>query len=116
MARYEREYTGDRRTAHFSVQLTPYERSRLEQLAKAASLSLADFVRLRSLSQRPSATTPPRLSNDVARGLAVELARVGNNLNQLARHANTTGAMPARNALAAVLNDIVNATRVLTTL
>ena len=115
MARYEREYTGDRRTAHFSVQLTPYERSRLEQLAKAASLSLASSYSSQPVAaaERDHAAAPvERRCPRACRGAGARR----NDLNQLARHANTTGAMPARNALAAVLNDIVNATRVLTTL
>ena len=116
MARYAREFAGERRTRHFSFQLTPYERSELERQAKSASLSLADFVRLRTLSQRPNATTPLRLSNDVARQIAFELARVGTNLNQLAKHANTVGEMPARDALAETLNQIVKATEALTRL
>ena len=114
MARYAREFAGERRTRHFSFQLTPYERSELERQAKSASLTLADFVRLRCLSPRPNATTPLRLSNDVARLLAFELARVGTNLNQLAKHANTTGDMPDREALAATLDRIVKATEALT--
>lgn len=116
MARYARQFTGEHRTRHFSFQLTPAERSELETLAKSASLTLSEFVRLRCLSQRPNATTPLRLSNEVARKLAYELARVGTNLNQLAYHANATGSMPARDALDATLNEIVKATGVLTRL
>jgi hypothetical protein len=116
MARLKAADTGERRTAFVGANLTAYERSEIERRASLAGLRLADFVRLSLLSDRPGATTKPRLASDVGRQLAVELARVGNNLNQLARYANSTGVLPERDALSSVLNEIVRATEALTTL
>lgn len=61
---------------------------------------LAEFVRACCLLNHGAgevAATRPRLPEATA--LLGELGRVGNNLNQLARHANTSGCLPAESAL-----------------
>jgi hypothetical protein len=116
MARLKTGDSGARRTAFVGANLTPLERAEVERRAESTALCLSEFVRRSLLSKRPDAALSARLSNDVARKLAVELARVGTNLNQLAHHANATGAMPAGDALHATLREIVKATEVLTTL
>jgi hypothetical protein len=116
MGRYGRQFDGELRTAHFSLQLTPFERAELDRKAEAAALSPADYVRLRCFSAHPHATTQPRLSREAGREIAAELARLGNNVNQLARHANATGDFPSRQALDAAIERIVKATEKLITL
>jgi hypothetical protein len=113
MGRYARQFTGERRTAKFTFQLTPEEREELGRLADSAALKPAEFVRRRCLSGQPNAVTASRMPSEVGRKIAVELARVGNNLNQLAHHANATGAMPERVALDQTLEEIVKATEAL---
>jgi hypothetical protein len=98
MSRYVQTYRGARRTAALHVQLTPDERSALEDAArKAGAVSLSAFVRflcLRGMAEpEPAeAVAPPSAE---ARRLIYELNAVGNNLNQLARKANTAGDLAA---------------------
>jgi Mobilization protein NikA len=117
MARLRATYAGERRTAHFGFQLTPSERADLERRAEERGLLLADFVRACGLLNHGAdedAATRPRLPEATA--LLGELGRVGNNLNQLARHANMSGCLPEEEALReaiaelkAALNRIVSA-------
>ena len=101
MSRYERDYDGERRTVALHVQLTPGERALLEDAAReagAASLSAyARAVWLRRLGDTELVASTRR--NLEARRLAYELSAIGNNLNQIARVANTTGAITAADDL-----------------
>jgi hypothetical protein len=110
MARLKASAHQERRTAFAGTNLTPSERAEVERRAKMSGRRLSDFMRLVLLSDKPGAMPTPKLSGEVGRQIAVELARVGNNLNQLAHHANATGSMPDRVALDAVLEEIVKAT------
>ena len=104
MARLRATYAGERRTAHFGFQLTPSERADLERRAEAQGMLLAEFVRACCLLNHGSGDIPysrPRMHDATA--LLGELGRVGNNLNQLARHANSTGCLPE----AALLRDAI---------
>jgi hypothetical protein len=104
MARLRATYAGERRTAHFGFQLTPTERMDLEHRAEAQGMVLAQFVRACCLLNNGSGGIPaarPRMRDATA--LLGELGRVGNNLNQLARHANRTGCLPE----AALLRDAI---------
>ena len=104
MARYEQSYSGDRRTAALHVQLTPAEREKIEAAAQAAgSPSLSQFARdyilRRTLRARRVAGVR---RNPEAKRLMYELSAIGNNLNQLARVANTTGVVATVAELRAV--------------
>ena len=103
MARYERSYAGERRTAALHVQLTPCERAELEAAADTAgAASLSAFVRLLCLRRLADAgRVAGTRRNPDARRLIAELSAIGNNLNQLARIANTTRAMAAAEELGA---------------
>ena len=57
---------------------------RLQDEAKAAGVDLATYCREKVLTGQPPRRVPPEVLATVA-----ELARQGNNLNQLARIANT---------------------------
>ncbi len=116
MARLKASHSGERRTAFVGANLTARERAEVERRAELSGFRLSDYIRVSLLALRPSAVTQPRLPSDVGRQILVELARVGNNLNQLARHANTIGEMPARDALDETLGAIVKATEALTRL
>jgi hypothetical protein len=106
MARYAETYSGERRTEALHVQLTPTERAQLEAAAHAAgSPSLSAFARDYLLRR----TLAPRQVAGVRRhpdapGLMYQLSAIGNNLNQLARVANRSGAVATVEELLAVID------------
>ena len=95
MARHRKAYTGERRTVHLGVQLTPTERAELAAAAADTGASLSQYVRELCLrrSATPSTVAGARRNPDAKR-LMNELNWIGNNLNQLARVANTVHAAP----------------------
>ena len=109
MARYEQSFAGERRTVHLGVQLTPSERRDLEAAAKQAGARLSQYVRELCL-RRPTVigVVAGTRRNPDAKAVINELTAVGSNLNQLARHANTSGAMAEAGELREVL-DLVKA-------
>ena len=106
MARLRKEYVGDRRTAALRLQLTPSERIELEFRAASVGMTLSEFCRIVLLSdlKKPA---PSRRDPRALRALAVEISRVGNNLNQLAHIANQRNALPNERALDAVTERII---------
>ena len=78
------------RTAVVPVRLTPEERDTLLARAREFRVSLSEWVRRAALARRP----PPRPAPEVNLRTYQELARVGNNLNQLVR-AIHRGEVPA---------------------
>lgn len=76
----------DRASAAFRIRLTAAEREQLDAKAAAAGVTLSRLIRAAVLGYRlPS---PP-----IVRDAVNELRAVGVNLNQIARHANATGAL-----------------------
>jgi Bacterial mobilisation protein (MobC) len=91
MARYERSYSGPRRTAPLRVQLTPDERAELEKAAEGQGApNLSTYAR-ELLFRRSAAVVAATKRNPEAKALAAELRAIGINLNQISRHANSTG-------------------------
>jgi hypothetical protein len=99
MARYERSYMGERRTVKTTLQLTPTERDELEAAAAGQGApTLSAFAR-ELLFRRSAAVVAATRRNPEAAALIRELSAIGNNLNQLMRHANATGELgPERSA------------------
>lgn len=96
MARYSKAHVGEKRTAPLRLQLTPSERAELEKGAEAAGTNLSQYVRELCLRRAADSEVVARTKrNPEARGLMHELHAIGNNLNQLARVANSVKAMPA---------------------
>ena len=87
-----------RRTIRLSVRVTPAEREILEGRSEECGLSLSDYLRSTALGAMPR-----RRPGQLQAGYARHLARIGNNLNQLARVANTTGRIPAQRQLEGTL-------------
>jgi len=80
------KHPDERASEAFRVRLTAAEREQLDATADAAGVTVTQLVRAAVLGYRlPS---PP-----VMREAMNELHRIGSNLNQLARHANATGAL-----------------------
>lgn len=95
------------RTNRVVVRLTDEERATLEREARAAGLSLSDFVRSRTLGGRRGARRGPSAKTAMKRAasplpsssgpaytamnpvLFAELSRIGNNLNQITRAFNS---------------------------
>jgi hypothetical protein len=90
MGRRSESDRGERRTATLTVQLTPTERAELGARAEAGGVRLSEFARAALLGHRLAVKDP--LKEDAVS----ELWAIGNNLNQLARIANTTGGIDAQ--------------------
>ena len=85
-----------RRTAALRIRLTEAERDALNAAAEVAGVGPCSFARVvvvTAVGQTPTpAPRPRRTPSEPARDLAKaigEIARIGNNLNQLARAANS---------------------------
>jgi Bacterial mobilisation protein (MobC) len=97
MARYEQSYSGERRTVHLGVQLTPSEAGELQKAAERQGASISAYAR-ELLFRRSAAVVAATRRNPEAvairealRTAAFEHNAIGNNLNQIARRLNTTG-------------------------
>jgi hypothetical protein len=112
MSRYERSYSGERRSYGLRVQLTPSEGAELEAAAAltgAPTLSL--YVR-ELLFRRSAAVVAGTRRNPEAKALmdamnaaGHQLQAIGNNLNQIARQLNATGELRDRDELRAALDE-----------
>ena len=91
MPRYERSYTGEKRTEFLGLQLTPSERAELEDAAKGQGAPTLSAYARELLFRRSAAVVAATRRNPEAKALMHELTAIGNNLNQIARHLNTTG-------------------------
>jgi len=90
MARYERTYSGEHRTEKVTVQLTPQERRELKDAAEAQGTKPSTYAR-ELIFRRVAAVVAATRRNPEAAALAAELRACGINLNQIARHLNSTG-------------------------
>ena len=100
MARHKRSYAGEHRTTMLGIQLTPSERSELEEAAKEQGAPTLSTYARELLFRRSAASAvvagtrrnPEAVTiRQALRAAAREHNAVGNNLNQIARHLNTTG-------------------------
>lgn len=91
----------ERRDDLLGVRLTTAERVRIEHAAAALGMTMAEFMRRRSLGYRLPANLAAQ--QDTARA-ATALIRLGVNLNQIARHMNAGRGAPPH--LAALLDRI----------
>ena len=67
----------------FAIRLSPSERQRIEAQADLAGMKLGEYLRATALQQKI-----PRSVPTINREIYVELIRIGNNINQIARVAN----------------------------
>ena len=75
----------ERRSVEVHLRVSPVERAAWKAKAAAAGLPLSELVR--QAMARTQTWTAPALAADLERSR--QIARVGNNLNQIARWANT---------------------------
>lgn len=85
------------------VRFAPEEWERIRARAAQVRLPPSTYVRQTALGYR--------LSGRVNSAAVVALGRIGNNLNQLTRIANTSGRIDHSQRLEAVLNELVEAVR-----
>jgi len=95
-----RKPVAEQRSAHLVVRVTLAERRAVDAQARAAGLAAAEFVR-RCVLGRQIAPRRARIED----AAVIELIRVGNNLNQLARATNS-GRPPAGAELRAALVEL----------
>lgn len=92
MARPKRSDSGERRTAFLGIWLTPAELESLREIAKGQGVQLSQFSR-ELLFRRAAAVVASTRRNPEAADLMRELSALGNNLNQISRHLNSTGGL-----------------------
>jgi hypothetical protein len=88
------------------VRYTPEEIATVRARAAACGRTLARYVREASLGAMPR----ERRRSEIG-ALVLQLIRVGNNLNQLARAANSDGRFPLEARIDAVLAELLAAIR-----
>jgi hypothetical protein len=67
----------------FAIRLSPTERETIEAKSDTAGMKLGEYIRAAALKQKI-----PRSVPKINREIYIELIRIGNNINQLARVAN----------------------------
>lgn len=77
------------RTCRFELRLSQSERDDFIALEKSLGMCRSEIVRLRVLSHSSKVLVNSRVVLGLLDQLGIELGRSGNNINQLARHANT---------------------------
>jgi Mobilization protein NikA len=95
----------EKRDQQFNIKLTLREIASVRTRASAAGMPPVNYGRARLLADR----SPERAASNAAAHLdtlfLVQLSRIGNNLNQIARKFNQTGVQPPA-TLEATLRDI----------
>jgi len=106
MAGRPKKKPAERRTAFVGFFVTPAERAKIGARAKRLDIALSEFARIVLLSDLKE-PAPNARDGAAIRALAVEIARVGNNINKLAHIANECRDMPSRRALDSVTDDLI---------
>jgi len=96
----------ERRRHPVKTYVTDAELAQIQAAADMAGMTLAAFLRSVALGVQPRARR-----SGLADAAVRQLAAIGNNLNQLARHANSTGRLPDEEHLLQVLAHVMQAVR-----
>ncbi|TGS40706.1 plasmid mobilization protein [Mesorhizobium sp. M8A.F.Ca.ET.182.01.1.1] len=99
-------------TATTTIRLTADERAALDAAASAAGLGPCSYARQAVMAAVGRATTVRRRPDGLARAIARllgEAGRIGNNVNQMARHAHQGGRIRA-DELAALRTELARLT------
>jgi len=87
--------------------VTPAEYSAIQDRARTAGLSVGAYLRLLALGDSgPRAKRAPSVNRELLGDALASLNRVGNNLNQIAKHLNS-GGHPDRAAMAEARAELV---------
>ncbi|MFD2742425.1 MULTISPECIES: plasmid mobilization relaxosome protein MobC [Sphingobacterium] len=84
-----RSISNEQRTRRFELRLSEVERKQFLELEKALGLSRADIVRIRVLQHSKKMLVNTTEIMKLLDGIGAQIGRSGNNINQLAKHANT---------------------------
>ena len=84
----DRNHGSENKTRRFELRLSEQEMQQFLELEKALAISRADIVRIRVLKNSTKMLVNARELMGKLDGIGTELGRAGNNINQLARHAN----------------------------
>jgi uncharacterized protein (DUF1778 family) len=77
-----------------TVRLTKDERDTLDALASRSGMAVGAFVRAAAFGDAgPRAQRRPQVDHKALRHFLGECGRIGNNLNQIARHLNAAGSV-----------------------
>jgi len=79
----------EQRTRRFELRLSEAERTQFLDLEKSLGLSRADIVRIRVLQHAKKMLVNTTEIMKLLDNIGTEIGRSGNNINQLAKHANT---------------------------
>ena len=79
----------EQRSRRFELRLSEAERTQFLDLEKSLGLSRADIVRIRVLQHSKKMLVNTTEIMKLLDGIGTEIGRSGNNINQLAKHANT---------------------------
>jgi len=91
-----REKTSQPRDRQLNLSLTASELENIRRRAEAVGMRVALFGRALLLDENRTINSQSGTENNLARLIYSQLARLGNNLNQLVRHLHRTGdPMPA---------------------
>jgi hypothetical protein len=102
-----RKKVADARTKFVAVRLTPAKHAAYEAAAAKAGLSVGAYLRaLADGAPGPRAVRRPKVEHVALAQVLGALGRVGSNVNQLARVANTAGTLPQTATLNEVRQEI----------
>ena len=97
----------DPKNCFVAVRCTPDERAALTAAAAQASLSVGAYLRATALGGTgPRAVRRPTADREALARLLGELGKVGSNVNQIARVANTSGDPPEPDTLGRIALDV----------
>jgi hypothetical protein len=116
MARHPRDYSGERRTESFTLQLSPSEKEKLRHLAREGRMAGAEFVRrrLRLTAEGMQGVVGPAPQERRRAGpwkvdAVREVNRIGVNINQIRREMHQQGRVPQAAVLQAIAAEIKTA-------
>ena len=77
----------EKRSERFTIRTTLAERAQIETAARSVGMTPSDYMRARALGFTPKTSPAPDMSITLAElnRIVLELKRVGNNVNQLAK-------------------------------
>lgn len=102
MARPRKSYN-ELKILQINLRVTLNEQIQLEEAARTHGLNVVEFIRRRALQKQ----LPKFKMSSLERDLLIELSRIGNNINQIAKKANQSNS----SNLKGLENELLNLTK-----